>query len=138
LRVFLEPRLILLILQGVPEASAAGRVTVNFSPQLTFLIHETRCLDALGFVAPEVALSIALQDDKYRRTREALSKMLGSYYQATWRLFDVVWKGQTSKWMDNQTVWWTIRTIRIRTQTDQWPDRPADERVEMDRQMGDE
>ncbi|CAD7701503.1 unnamed protein product, partial [Ostreobium quekettii] len=59
----------------------AGRISVNFHNNLTQLMRETRYLDRMGFAIPEVALNVALQEDKYHQCVEALEIMLEHYYQ---------------------------------------------------------
>ena len=51
--------------------------------QLTKLIRETRYLDRMGFVIPEVALNVALQESKFLQCTDGLSTMLESYYQVS-------------------------------------------------------
>jgi hypothetical protein len=59
----------------------AGRVEVNFHTDLTRLIRETRYLDRMGFTLPEIALNVALQEDKFLHWLEGLNAMLAKYYQ---------------------------------------------------------
>ena len=59
----------------------AGDVEVNFHSDLIRLIHETRYLDRMGFHIPEIALNVALQDDKYNVWLEGLNVMLDRFYE---------------------------------------------------------
>ncbi len=55
---------------------------VNFHPELTTIIRETKYLDQLGFKVPETALSVTLQEEKYHKYIESLQLMLTNYYSA--------------------------------------------------------
>jgi dynein heavy chain len=43
-----------------------GVFEVNFNPDLTTIIRETKYLDQLGFKVPETALSVMLQVTTYK------------------------------------------------------------------------
>lgn len=57
----------------------SDEIIVNFRPELKDIIKETKYLDYLGFMVPEAALNIALQDEKYTEYVENLKTMLQSY-----------------------------------------------------------
>ena len=56
---------------------------INFNKTLHSIIRETKYLDAMGFQLPEVALNVALQDEKYRSYIENISLMLQVMSQST-------------------------------------------------------
>eukprot|EP00798_Chlamydomonas_sp_ICE-L_P031817 gene31817-7021_t len=58
-----------------------GIVEVKFHADLIKLIRETRYLDRMGFPIPELALNVALQEDKYHAWLEGLEVMLSHYYE---------------------------------------------------------
>ena len=55
------------------------KILVNFSPELTAIIKESRYLDRLSIPIPEVARSVALQEKKYYNLCEQLHAMLNNY-----------------------------------------------------------
>eukprot|EP00741_Cyanophora_paradoxa_P015322 tig00000194_g14791.t1 len=59
---------------------AEGRFVVNFHPDLTRLIRETKYLDRMGFAVPETALNVTLQEEKYHQHVEGLKVMLENYH----------------------------------------------------------
>ena len=52
---------------------------VDFSTKLTTIIRESKCLDKMGFVVPEIAANIALQEEKYSLYIMQLKGMLQRY-----------------------------------------------------------
>lgn len=62
---------------SLPQTSAAGDeaqnsdrgvgFAINFSPALREIINEAKYLEQLGFPVPELAKSVALQEDKFLR-----------------------------------------------------------------------
>ena len=52
---------------------------VNFSAKLSTMIRESKCLDKMGFVVPEVAANVALQEEKYSLYIMQLKGMLQRY-----------------------------------------------------------
>eukprot|EP00736_Rhodelphis_marinus_P009344 Rmarinus@m.3249 len=62
--------------------TSEGKLDVNFHPELTKLIRETKYLDRLGFTIPETALNVTLQWDKYHTYVENLKQMLDNYHSA--------------------------------------------------------
>ena len=62
--------------------AGGGKIVVNFDPELTTLIRESKYLDRMGFPVPETALNVTLQEDKYHAYVEALRAMLASHAQA--------------------------------------------------------
>ncbi|KXZ49756.1 DHC2 protein [Gonium pectorale] len=62
--------------------STTNRVEVNFHADLVRLIRETRYLDRMGFPIPEIALNVALQEDKFLQWLEGLNSMLAKYYES--------------------------------------------------------
>ncbi|XP_075852592.1 dynein axonemal heavy chain 10 [Microcebus murinus] len=64
-----------------PSASERGIVfAINFSPALKEIIHETKYLEQLGFVVPELARNVALQEDKFLRYTDGIQRMLDHYH----------------------------------------------------------
>uniref|UniRef100_H0WZ39 Dynein heavy chain tail domain-containing protein n=1 Tax=Otolemur garnettii TaxID=30611 RepID=H0WZ39_OTOGA len=53
---------------------------INFSPVLKEIINETKYLEQLGFIVPELARNIALQEDKFLRYTEGIQRMLDHYH----------------------------------------------------------
>lgn len=41
--------------------------TINFAPALREIINEAKYLEQLGFIVPELARNVALQEDKFLR-----------------------------------------------------------------------
>ncbi|XP_069922194.1 dynein axonemal heavy chain 10 isoform X1 [Oryctolagus cuniculus] len=66
------------------EASAAperGTVfIINFAPALKEIIHEAKYLEQLGFIVPELARNVALQEDKFLRYTHGIQQMLDHYH----------------------------------------------------------
>ncbi|XP_036777654.2 dynein axonemal heavy chain 10 [Manis pentadactyla] len=54
--------------------------TVNFSPALREIIHETKYLEQLGFPVPELAKNVALQEDKFLRYTDGIQRMLDHHH----------------------------------------------------------
>ena len=63
-------------LQPILSKSPEGKIVINFNKSLHSIIRETKYLDAMGFQLPEIALNVALQDEKYRSYIENISIML--------------------------------------------------------------
>lgn len=57
------------------------QLKVNFRPDLKDMIKETKFLEKMGFVLPETAINIALQEEKYMAYVEVLERMLHDYHQ---------------------------------------------------------
>jgi dynein heavy chain len=53
---------------------------VNFSPELSTLIRECKLLDRMGYPIPEVAMNVALQEDKLNDYVARLQQMLERYH----------------------------------------------------------
>jgi dynein heavy chain len=62
------------------------RVTVNFRPELSDMIRETKYLDRMGCMVPEAALNVALQEEKYINYIEAINDMLSHYHSQLYSL----------------------------------------------------
>lgn len=67
------------ILAKVPQPDNNENIIVNFRPELKEIIRETRYLDRMSFKLPEVALNIALQEEKYHKFIDQLNLMLSSH-----------------------------------------------------------
>ncbi|KAI5166248.1 Dynein Heavy Chain 10, Axonemal [Manis pentadactyla] len=75
---------------SLPQISAAAAdtvsidrgstFTVNFSPALREIIHETKYLEQLGFPVPELAKNVALQEDKFLRYTDGIQRMLDHHH----------------------------------------------------------
>ncbi|KAJ3134855.1 Dynein heavy chain 10, axonemal [Physocladia obscura] len=63
--------------------STPEKIKVNFRPELKEIIKETKYLDKLGYVVPECALNVALQEEKYYTFVENLTTMLNNYHAVT-------------------------------------------------------
>jgi hypothetical protein len=64
-------------------ATTAGKVVVNFHPELRVLIAEAHYLDRKGFSIPPLALQVALQQGEYRAWTENLERLLQLYYSVS-------------------------------------------------------
>ncbi|KAJ3224095.1 Dynein heavy chain 10, axonemal [Clydaea vesicula] len=65
---------------GVHNAPAVTeKVLVNLKPELREIIKETKYLDKMGYMVPESALNVALQETKYYTYVESLNTMLAGY-----------------------------------------------------------
>ncbi|XP_071945421.1 dynein axonemal heavy chain 10-like [Antedon mediterranea] len=56
------------------------KYVVDFAPELSEIITETKHLEHLGFSIPELPRNVALQDDKYLRWNDGLKHMLDRYH----------------------------------------------------------
>ncbi|XP_012518857.1 PREDICTED: dynein heavy chain 10, axonemal [Propithecus coquereli] len=64
-----------------PLTAERGAVfAINFSPALKEIIHETKYLEQLGFIVPELARNVALQEDKFLRYTDGIQRMLDHYH----------------------------------------------------------
>eukprot|EP00976_Prorocentrum_cordatum_P038943 792420-Prorocentrum_minimum.AAC.1 len=75
--------------QAIVRKEPGGMIVVNFHEDLTRLIRETRYLDRMGFVIPETALNVTLQEEKYHGYVEGLRTMLDNYHTAIGALSSV-------------------------------------------------
>jgi len=66
-----------------------GEISVNFHPDLITLIRETKYLDRMGFSIPEIALNVALQEEKFLSWLEGLRSMLSLYFETVNQLAPV-------------------------------------------------
>ncbi|NXX33044.1 DYH10 protein, partial [Nicator chloris] len=89
--------------------------TLNFSPEILEIIHETKYMEQLGLPVPEMARYMALQEDKYlgytsklkavldryhklmEMMNEAETKLLDHYVQELWRILKAGCKRLTWK-----------------------------------------
>ena len=55
---------------------------VNFDPELAEVIAEAKYLEKLGYAIPELARSVALQEDKFVSFQDSLSRCLQRYHYA--------------------------------------------------------
>ena len=55
---------------------------VNFAPELSEVISETKYLEKLGYAIPELARSVALQEDKFVSFQDSLNHCLQRYHSA--------------------------------------------------------
>lgn len=53
--------------------------TLNFSADLTEIILETKYMEQLGFPVPELARSVALQEEKFTSYQDGIRKCLQRY-----------------------------------------------------------
>lgn len=54
---------------------------VDFDPEITEIITETKMMENLGFSVPEIARNVALQEDKYIQYVDGLKRMLKRYHE---------------------------------------------------------
>ncbi|EFJ08822.1 hypothetical protein SELMODRAFT_131043 [Selaginella moellendorffii] len=66
--------------QSILSKGPIGNVSINFHPNLVQIIREAKYLDAMGFQLPEVALNVALQEEKFQTCIESLQNMLQRYH----------------------------------------------------------
>ena len=71
------------------RSAMSNQVEINFHSDLIKLIRETRYLDRMGFPIPEIALNVALQEDKYHQWLEGLGHMVEHYYEVIGQLTPV-------------------------------------------------
>ena len=69
------------VLRKETQADGTDRIRVNFRPELHEIIRETKYLDRMGFLVPEAALNVALQEEKYHSYVEQLNTMLNAYHE---------------------------------------------------------
>lgn len=62
------------------EAAVQLKYLVDFDPQLTEIVSETKYMEQLGFSVPELARNVALQEEKYINYVEGLRFMLSRYH----------------------------------------------------------
>ena len=53
---------------------------VNFAPELTQVISEAKYLEKLGFPIPDLARSVALQEEKFIAFQDGLNHVLHRYH----------------------------------------------------------
>ena len=53
---------------------------MNFAPELSEIIAESKYLEKLGFAVPDLARSVALQEDKFLAYRDGLTHTLHRYH----------------------------------------------------------
>ena len=61
---------------------------VNFAPELAEIITEAKYLEKLGFQVPDLARSVALQEDKFIAFQDGLKHCLYRYHHALASLSD--------------------------------------------------
>ncbi len=61
---------------------------VNFAPELEEIISEAKYLEKLGFAVPELARSVALQEDKFTGFCDGLNRCLSRYHHVLASLSD--------------------------------------------------
>ena len=65
--------------QPILKVNEQGIVVANFSRDLVEVMRETRYLDRMGFVVPEQALNLTLQEEKFHSYTEGLESVLSSF-----------------------------------------------------------
>ena len=75
--------------QPILRRDANDTIVVNFRPDLTRLIRETRYLDRMGFSIPETALNVTLQEEKDYSCVEAIGAMLKHWHDVIDQLNDI-------------------------------------------------
>lgn len=68
------------LLRRDPETEV---IAINFHPDLTLLIREAKYLDRMDLSSPvpEVAVNLALQEEKFKQWLEGLHNMMDKYYE---------------------------------------------------------
>lgn len=56
------------------------KYVVDFDPEITEIVTETKMMENLGFSVPEIARNVALQEDKYIQYVDGLKRMLKRYH----------------------------------------------------------
>lgn len=56
------------------------KYVVDFDPEISEIITETKLMENLGFSVPEIARNVALQEDKYIQYVDGLKGMLKRYH----------------------------------------------------------
>ncbi len=69
----------LLYIAGIPDNC---EFVVNFSPSLSEAILECKYLEKLGYAIPDLARSVALQEDKFIAFQDSLGRCLQRYHSA--------------------------------------------------------
>ncbi|XP_006894689.1 PREDICTED: dynein heavy chain 10, axonemal [Elephantulus edwardii] len=64
-----------------PSSERGVVFVINFSPTLREIINETKYLEQLGFVVPELARNVALQEDKFLRYTDGIQRVLDHYHK---------------------------------------------------------
>lgn len=57
------------------------KYVVDFDPEITEILTETKMMENLGFSVPEIARNVALQEDKYIQYVDGLKAMLRRYHK---------------------------------------------------------
>lgn len=57
------------------------KYVVDFDPEITEIVTETKMMENLGFSVPEIARNVALQEDKYIQYVDGLKSMLKRYHK---------------------------------------------------------
>lgn len=71
----IDPLALSLLKRPILKSPESGKLVVNFGQELVQLIRETKYLDRLGFTVPEVALNVALQEEKFHQFVGSLQQM---------------------------------------------------------------
>ena len=77
--LFFPPSSPFLSLSALPDNC---EFIVNFAPELSEVISETKYLEKLGYAIPELARSVALQEDKFVSFQDSLNHCLQRYHSA--------------------------------------------------------
>ena len=67
---------------------------VNFSPELAEVIAEAKYLEKLGYSVPDMARSVALQEDKFVSFQDSLNRCLQRYHFALAQLNEAEVRGE--------------------------------------------
>ena len=70
------------------KKEASDTLSVNFAPELSEIILESKYLEQLGFTIPELARNMSLQEHKYGMFRVGLRNMLERYHRIMHSLND--------------------------------------------------
>jgi dynein heavy chain, axonemal len=78
-KVKTEQEIIDLLKSPILRITNEDKMDVNFPAQLSQIIREAKGLDKLGFLIPETALHVALQEEKYIKLVQDIKRMVRNY-----------------------------------------------------------
>ena len=73
---------------------------MDYSPDLSLIITETKYMEQLGFSVPELGRNVALQEEKYIKYNVGLKHMLARYHSVLASL-------------DNAEVCWRMSHLKV-------------------------
>lgn len=76
---------------------------VNFAPELARAISEAKYLEKLGYSIPDIARSVALQEDKFISFQDSLHRCLQRYHSVLAQLTEAEVIRERERKRDRQT-----------------------------------